>query len=165
MIVSVVTRSVDGDEQFSGSYRARIDRHTGQPGHGVESRPRPGTQSTSHLCNRPPHKFLKGLVLVQYPTTRSVFNVLRAPPLREVRDWLPPTSGPERPPDWASNQRARCQTPSRFAALQNRACPTRGAPLRDRQIPAYVPKESDNFRGPFRPAKRCRLPALQPWPC
>src|SRR2546430_10807996 len=38
-------------------------------------------------CNRPPHKFLKGLVLfqypVQYPTARSLFNFLRAPPRSE----------------------------------------------------------------------------------
>src|SRR5205823_13024228 len=83
MIVSIVTRSVDSHEQFSCTYRARINRHTGQPGHGVESRPRPSTQSASHLCNRPPHKFLKGLVLVQCPTSRSVFDVLRAPPLKK----------------------------------------------------------------------------------
>jgi len=31
---------------------------------------------------------------VQYPKARSVFNVLRAPPLREVRYWLPDQIGP-----------------------------------------------------------------------
>ncbi len=95
MIVSVVTRSVDGHEQFSGTYRARINRHTGQPGHGVESRPRPSTQSASHLCNRPPHKLLKGLVLVQYPKARSFSNVLRAPPLERPTFGSPqPARGP-----------------------------------------------------------------------
>src|SRR5439155_18602151 len=80
MVVSIVTRSVDSDEQFSGTNRARINRHAGHPGQGVESRPRPSTQSVSHLCNRPPHKFLKGFVLLQYRTARRVLNVLRAPP-------------------------------------------------------------------------------------
>src|SRR5262249_44010180 len=100
VIVSIVTRSVDGHKQFSGTYRARINRHTGQPGQGVELCSRPRTQSASSLCNRPPHKFLKGLVLFQYPvqylTARSVFNVLRAFPLREVRYWLPRLQGLER---------------------------------------------------------------------
>src|SRR5258708_19830196 len=80
MVVPLVTRSVGGDEQFSGTNRARINRHAGHPGQGVESCPRPSTQSVSHLCNRPPHKFLKGFVLIQYRTARCVFNVLRAPP-------------------------------------------------------------------------------------
>jgi hypothetical protein len=40
MIVSIVTRSVDGEEQFSSTYRARINRDAGHPGHGVEPRPK-----------------------------------------------------------------------------------------------------------------------------
>jgi hypothetical protein len=36
MIVSIVTRSVDGEEQFSSTYRARINRVAGHPGHGIE---------------------------------------------------------------------------------------------------------------------------------
>src|SRR5437870_12816193 len=92
MIVSIVTRSVDGHEQFSGTYRARINRHTGQPGHGVESRPRPRTQSGSHLCNRPPLKLLRGFVLTQYATVRSVLNGLSAPPFERL------ATGPYRSP-------------------------------------------------------------------
>jgi hypothetical protein len=38
MIVSIVTRSVDGEEQFSSTYRARINRVAGHPGHGVDPR-------------------------------------------------------------------------------------------------------------------------------
>ena len=80
VIVSVMTRSVDGDEQLSCTYRSRINRDAGQPGHGVESCARPSTHRVSHLCNRPPHKRLKGLRLPKYHTDRSVFTVLRAPP-------------------------------------------------------------------------------------
>jgi len=39
MIVSIVTRSVDGEEQFSSTYRARVNRVAGHPGHGIELRP------------------------------------------------------------------------------------------------------------------------------
>ncbi len=80
VIVSVMTRSVYGDEQLACTYRARINRDAGQPGHGVESCARPSTHRVSHLCNRPPHKRLKGLRLPKYHTDRSVFTVLRAPP-------------------------------------------------------------------------------------
>jgi len=49
MIVSVVTRSVDGEEQFSRTYRARINRDAGHPGHG--SSPVPSTASIgSEIC-------------------------------------------------------------------------------------------------------------------
>ena len=37
-IVSIVTRSVYGDEQLASSHGARINRDTGQPGQGVEPR-------------------------------------------------------------------------------------------------------------------------------
>src|SRR2546426_11488292 len=92
MVVSIVTRSVDGDEQFSGTNRARINRHAGHPGQGVESRPRPSTQSVSHMRNRPPHKFLKGFVLFQHQTARRVLNVLRAPPFERSAIGPPRTS-------------------------------------------------------------------------
>src|SRR5258708_29003494 len=95
MVVSIVTRSVDGDEQFSGTNRARINRHAGHPGHGVESRPRPSTQSASHLCNRPPHKFLKAFVLPKHPTARFFRSVLTAPPFERSSLRSPP---PCRPP-------------------------------------------------------------------
>ena len=39
-IVSIVTRSVYGDEQLAASNGARINRDTGQPGQGVEPRGR-----------------------------------------------------------------------------------------------------------------------------
>src|SRR2546427_1433549 len=97
MVVSIVTRSVDGDEQFSGTNRARINRHTGHPGQGVESRPRPSTQRASHLCNRPPHKFLKGFVLLQYPKVRCVLNVLRAPPFKRSVIGLSRPAGTQAP--------------------------------------------------------------------
>ena len=45
MIVSIVTRSVDGEEQFSGTYRARINRDAGHPGQG--SSPVPGRVPSS----------------------------------------------------------------------------------------------------------------------
>jgi len=80
VIVSVMTQSVYGDEQFSSTYRARINRDTGHPGHGVESCARPSTHRASHLCNRPPHNRLKGFPLRKYHTGRSVFTILRAPP-------------------------------------------------------------------------------------
>ena len=84
VIVSIVTRSVDGNEQFSCTYRARINRDAGHPGHGVESRPRPNTQCASHLCNRPPHKCLKGFALRRYPVYRFVFTVFEGSSFREL---------------------------------------------------------------------------------
>ena len=43
-IVSIVTRSVYGDEQLAASHGARINRDTGQPGQGVEARGKRDTQ-------------------------------------------------------------------------------------------------------------------------
>jgi hypothetical protein len=48
-----------GDEEFSWMYRARINRDAGQPGQGVKSMPAFARHRVSHLCNRPPHNFLK----------------------------------------------------------------------------------------------------------
>ena len=55
VIVSIVTRSVYGDEQFSSMNRARINRDAGHPGQGVEARGSRDTQSFSQLSHGPPH--------------------------------------------------------------------------------------------------------------
>ncbi len=66
--VSIVTRTVYGDEQFSRLDSARINRDTGQPGHGVEPAGAADTQRVSHLYNRPPHRVSNGLGLSLNPS-------------------------------------------------------------------------------------------------
>src|SRR5260370_41679207 len=116
MCESIVIWSVYGEEQFSCTNRARIKRDADQPGKGVESCPRPSTQRASHLCNRPPHKFLKGFVLHQYPKVRCVFNVLRAPPFKRSAIGPSRPVGTRAPSSTLRDKRAKCQTLSRFGA-------------------------------------------------
>src|SRR5262249_30889301 len=86
VIVSIVTRSVDGHEQLAGTYRARINRDTGQPGHRIESRTCRRRKNSSYLCNRPPHKCLSSFPLSPYPRVRLVLtgsrgsSLIRSPP-------------------------------------------------------------------------------------
>ena len=164
MIVSIVTRSVDGDEQLSGTNRARINRDAGHPGQGVECRPRPSTQSASHLCNRPPHKFLKGFLLTALPTARGVFNVLRAPPFERSATGSPSLAGTPAPSPHLQNKRARCQTQNCLAALRNHDRGGRGAPFRDRQIRVCGRREFDNSRDLFLRAEPCLPRGLRPSP-
>src|SRR5437764_6156539 len=119
MIVSIVTRSVDGDKQFAGSNGARINRDAGQPGHGVKPRSRPRHQNASHLCNRPPHKYLRGFALRPSPMVclvltgslgSSLISLSLAGSIKtgaltgtRARTVLP-------------SLRARCQTSCRFSA-------------------------------------------------
>src|SRR5258708_2859520 len=95
--VSVMTRSVNGDEQLSSAYCARINRDSGQPRHGGEAPSRPGIQSASHLCNRPPHKCLKVFDLNQQLRLRLCVTGMRAPPFRKLTLGRPKTARPERP--------------------------------------------------------------------
>jgi hypothetical protein len=74
MIVSIVTRTVYGEEQFSGLNRARINRDAGQPGQGVEARGRRDTQTFSHLTNRPPHSVSNGLGFTRKPALSKVLD-------------------------------------------------------------------------------------------
>jgi hypothetical protein len=67
MIVSIVTRTVYSEEQFSGLYRPRINRDAGQPG----SR---DTQSFSHLTNRPPHCVSNGQGFTRKPALSPVLD-------------------------------------------------------------------------------------------
>src|SRR6266566_3848678 len=96
------------------------------------SSPAPGrVPKAPATCAIVPHKLLKGLVLVQYRTARSVFNVLRAPPLVRPAFGRPVLPGARAPSLLPRNKRARCQT--RFSAPQNPVREARAAPLRDRQ--------------------------------
>jgi hypothetical protein len=74
MIVSIVTRTVYGEEQFSGLNRARINRDAGQPGQGVETRGRRDTQSFSRLTNCPPHCVSNGLGFTRKPALSKVLD-------------------------------------------------------------------------------------------
>src|ERR1700733_7928712 len=62
-MVSTVTRSADGEEQFVRAYCARINRDAGQPGQGVEARGKRDAQRASHLFKRPPHDVSERLVV------------------------------------------------------------------------------------------------------
>ena len=62
--VSVVTRSAYGDEQFSELNSTRVNRHAGQPGHGVEPGGNWDTQRFTHLSHCPPHRFSNGLAFM-----------------------------------------------------------------------------------------------------
>jgi hypothetical protein len=59
--VSIVTRTVYGDEQFAGLESPRVNRDAGHPGQGVEGRGRRDTQRFSYLNNSPPHGVSNGL--------------------------------------------------------------------------------------------------------
>jgi hypothetical protein len=74
MIVSIVTRTVYGEEQFSRLNRAGINRDAGQPGQGVEARGRRDTQSFSHLTNCPPHCVSNGLGFTRKPALSKVLD-------------------------------------------------------------------------------------------
>ena len=128
---------------------------------GSSPRPRPSTQSVSHLCNRPPHKFLKEFALTQDTARdRSVFTVLRAPPYVRVNYGLRPSAS-----STLLIKRARCQTLGRSRRpVVSRVGAAPAAPIRDRQIPACGRRESDSSRDLCRPATRCLPRALHPWP-